>query len=67
MGQKVIGIEKLFLFPWSLLASRAYSLMDFPGSSTGKESSCNAQESGSIPELGGSAGEGKATYSSIPA
>ena len=32
--------------------------MDFPGSSTGKESTCNAGHSGSIPGLGRSPGEG---------
>ena len=30
----------------------------FPGSSAGKESTCNAGDSGSIPESGRSAGEG---------
>ena len=30
----------------------------FPGSSVGKESSCNAGDLGSIPGLGRSAGEG---------
>ena len=32
--------------------------MDFPGSSAGKESTCNAGEPGSIPVLGRSAEEG---------
>ena len=32
--------------------------MGFHGSSTGKESTCNAGDSGSIPVLGRSAGEG---------
>ena len=32
--------------------------MGFPGSSAGKESTCNAGDSGSIPVLGRSAGEG---------
>ena len=31
----------------------------FPGSSAGKESSCNTGDLGSIPGLGGSPGEGK--------
>ena len=31
---------------------------DFPGSSAGKESACNAVDFGSIPGSGGSAGEG---------
>ena len=33
--------------------------MDFPGSSAGKESSCNTGDSGLIPGLGRSPGEGK--------
>ena len=32
--------------------------VSFPGSSTGKESACNAGDPGSIPESGRSAGEG---------
>ena len=32
--------------------------MGFPGSSAGKESTCNAGDSGSIPGLGRSPGEG---------
>ena len=32
-------------------------LMSFPGGSDGKESSCNAEDVGSIPGLGGSLGE----------
>ena len=32
--------------------------MGFPGGSTGKESACNARDSGSIPGLGRSPGEG---------
>ena len=39
--------------------------MEFPGSSDGKESSCNAGDLGLIPGLGRSPGEGNATYSSI--
>ena len=37
----------------------------FPDSSVGKESPCNAGDPSSIPGLGRSAGEGKATHSSI--
>ena len=33
--------------------------LDFPGSSAGKESVCNAGDLGSIPGLGRSPGEGK--------
>ena len=33
--------------------------MGFPGHSTGKESACNAGDSGLIPRLGRSAGEGR--------
>ena len=32
--------------------------MGFPGSSAGKESTCNARDPGSVPELGRSPGEG---------
>ena len=35
------------------------SSMDFPGSSVGKESTCNAGDLGLIPESGISPGEGK--------
>ena len=34
------------------------ALKGFPGSSAGKESTCNAGDSGSIPRLGISSGEG---------
>ena len=36
-----------------------------PGGSDGKEFTCNTGDLGSIPELGRSPGEGKATHSSI--
>ena len=32
--------------------------MDFPGGSDGKESACNAEDSGLMPGLGSSPGEG---------
>ena len=35
--------------------------MDFPGGSDGEESSCRAEDVGSIPELGRSPGEGNGT------
>ena len=34
--------------------------MEFPGSSDGKESACNAGDLGSVPQLGRSLGEGMA-------
>ena len=34
--------------------------MDFPSSSEGKASACNAEDQGSIPESGRSPGEGNA-------
>ena len=40
-------------------------MQGFPDSSVGKESACNAGDLGSIPGLGRSPGEGKATHSSI--
>ena len=39
--------------------------LGFPGGSDGKESTCNVEDLGSIPGLGRSPGEGKATHSSI--
>ena len=36
-----------------------------PGGSDGKESACNVGDSGSIPELGKSPGEGMGTHASI--
>ena len=39
--------------------------MDFSGSSDSKESTCNAGNLGSVPELGRSLEEGMATHSSI--
>ena len=39
-------------------ASISPHLLGFPDSSVGKESACNAEDPGSIPELGRSAGEG---------
>ena len=38
---------------------------DVPGGSDGKESTCNAGDSGLIPELGRSLEKGKATHASI--
>ena len=40
-------------------------LMDFPGSSDGKASACNAGDLGSIPGSGRSPGEGNGTHSSV--
>ena len=42
-----------------------YWIMGFPYDSADKEPDCNAGDQGSIPELGRSPGEGKATHSSI--
>ena len=39
--------------------------MGFPDSSIGKESTCNVGDLSSIPELGRSPGERKATHSSV--
>ena len=39
--------------------------MGFPGGSDGKESACNAENLGSIPELGRSPEKGMSTHSSI--
>ena len=40
-------------------------ILGVPGSSAGKESSCNSGDPGLIPGLGRSPGEGEATHSSI--
>ena len=40
-------------------------VMEFPDSSVGKDSACNAGDPGSIPGLGRSPGDGIATHSSI--
>ena len=40
-------------------------IFSFPGGSDGKESSCNAGDLGSVPELGRSLAKGTATHSSI--
>ena len=43
---------------WNLKLKQAKPLEGFPGSSAGKESTCNAGNPGSIPGLGQLAGEG---------
>ena len=47
---------------WWILYQLSYE--DFPGSSAGKESACNAEEPGLTPGLRRSSGEGIATHSS---
>ena len=47
------------------LLSKHLDRSSFPGSSTGKESSCNAGDPGLIPGLGISPGEGMTTHSSV--
>ena len=42
-----------------------HTLKDFPSSSDGKESTCNARDLGSIPGLGRSPGKGLAIHSNI--
>ena len=42
----------IFLIVWALLS------VGFAGGSDGKESTCNVRDTGSIPELGRSPGEG---------
>ena len=44
---------------WSLALHCLGSCQGFPGGSAGKESTCNAGDLGSIPELGKSPGEVK--------
>ena len=57
----------MFILTYNKTASVSHALgkMGFPDSSAGKESACNAGDPGSVPGLGNSAGEGKATHSSI--
>ena len=55
----------IFVYTQSPFLRENNVLMGFPGSSVGKESACNAEDMGSIPELGRSPGEGMATHSSI--
>ena len=47
------------------LLTKSLALLDFPGGSESKESTCNEGDLGSIPGLGRSLEEGKATHSSI--
>ena len=49
----------------SSMKSRLWVKEGFPGSSAGKQSTCNAGDPSSIPGLGRSSGEGVATHSSI--
>ena len=44
--------------PWKRERLPTPVLLDFPGGSEGKESTCNVRDLGSIPELGRSPGEG---------
>ena len=56
----VLGTRQgTLLFLWLLAFRTAPASLGFPGGSAGKESACNAGGLGSIPELGGSLGEGK--------
>ena len=59
----VYGVEqsrtRLKRLSSSSSSSGLRSLKDFPGSSAGKESACNAEDPGLIPGLGRSPGEGK--------
>ena len=52
---KVIFYLQIFFFN----KVRNYKTMGFPDSSVGKESACNAGDTGSIPGVGRSLGEGK--------
>ena len=50
-------LSHAFLSSWDTLHTDTY-MTSFPGSSAGKESTCNAGKSGSIPGSGRSPGEG---------
>ena len=55
---KVKGWKKIFHINGNLKNWSGYTDMGFPHSSVGKESACNAGDSGSIPGSGRSPGEG---------
>ena len=62
MDSIVNGVSK----SWTRLSNFHFSLFfTFPGSSSGKESTCNAGDPGLIPGSGRSLEKGKATHSSI--
>ena len=46
-------------FPWRRDRLPTPGVLGFPGSSDGKEFTCNTEDQGSIPGLGRSPGEGK--------
>ena len=46
------------IHPWMSWIKNEQPSPGFPSGSDGKESACNAEDLGSIPELGGSSGEG---------
>ena len=63
-----ISMKQLTIFVFALEKCLFRSFLYFlvsPGSSAGKESTCNAGDPGLIPGLGRSPGEGEATHSSI--
>ena len=66
-GGKVLDISSIINLLISQMDLSLFSLewWDFPGGSEGKQSACNAGGLGSIPGLGRSSGEGRATHSSI--
>ena len=51
-------VEKRVRSSWGIIIHNAKVTLGFPGSSAGKDSACNAGDSGSSPELGRSPGEG---------
>ena len=51
-------VEKRVRSFWGIIIHNAKVTLGFPGSSAGKESACNAGDSGSSPELGRPPGEG---------
>ena len=52
-------IPGLGRFPWRRARLPTPVFLGFPGGSAGKESTCNAGDLGSVPELGRSPREGK--------
>ena len=60
-GQIILMNKKyslVFFFLTNLIKYKYTCIMGFPGSSTGKESTCNVRDLGSVPELERSPGGG---------
>ena len=65
-GLAFLGLSRGWYVAFAVSSLALFSALNkgFPDSSVGKEFTCNAEDPGSIPRSGRSAGEGKATHSS---